>query len=70
MSFIESQKALLIRHKNRLAVVRELKAKASLELFGKQEVWFISIDFLCVNESYWRKESKFVSDVIPTITET
>uniref|UniRef100_A0A672PIA5 Elongator complex protein 1 n=1 Tax=Sinocyclocheilus grahami TaxID=75366 RepID=A0A672PIA5_SINGR len=37
-SFLESQKALFIRHKNRLAVVRELKAKARLELFGKQEI--------------------------------
>ncbi|XP_057205981.1 elongator complex protein 1 [Triplophysa rosa] len=36
MSFIESQKALFIRHKNRLAVVRELKAKASLELFDEE----------------------------------
>lgn len=34
-SFLESQKALFIRHKTRLAVVRELKAKASLELFGE-----------------------------------
>uniref|UniRef100_A0A672PJQ9 IkappaB kinase complex-associated protein n=1 Tax=Sinocyclocheilus grahami TaxID=75366 RepID=A0A672PJQ9_SINGR len=34
----DSQKALFIRHKNRLAVVRELKAKARLELFGKQEI--------------------------------
>uniref|UniRef100_A0A672QR76 Elongator complex protein 1 n=1 Tax=Sinocyclocheilus grahami TaxID=75366 RepID=A0A672QR76_SINGR len=37
-SFLESQKALFIRHKNRLTVVRELKAKARLELFGKQEI--------------------------------
>lgn len=35
MSFVESQKVLFIRHKNRLVVVRELKAKARLELFGK-----------------------------------
>lgn len=34
-SFLESQKALFIRHKNRLSVVRELKAKASLEIFGE-----------------------------------
>ncbi|XP_026136123.1 elongator complex protein 1-like isoform X1 [Carassius auratus] len=34
-SFLESQKALFIRHKNRLAVVRELKAKARLELFDE-----------------------------------
>uniref|UniRef100_A0A8C1LBU3 Elongator complex protein 1 n=1 Tax=Cyprinus carpio TaxID=7962 RepID=A0A8C1LBU3_CYPCA len=32
-SFLESQEALFIRHKNRLAVVRELKAKSRLELF-------------------------------------
>lgn len=36
MSFIESQKVLFIRHKNRLAVVRELKAKARLELFDEE----------------------------------
>ncbi|XP_052006172.1 elongator complex protein 1 [Xyrauchen texanus] len=35
MSFLESQKALFIRHKNRLAVVRELKVKARLELFDE-----------------------------------
>ncbi|KTG06137.1 hypothetical protein cypCar_00036050, partial [Cyprinus carpio] len=34
-SFLESQKALFIRHKNRLAVVQELKAKARLELFDE-----------------------------------
>uniref|UniRef100_A0A673HGJ0 Elongator complex protein 1 n=1 Tax=Sinocyclocheilus rhinocerous TaxID=307959 RepID=A0A673HGJ0_9TELE len=34
-SFLESQKALFIRHKNRLTVVRELKAKARLELFDE-----------------------------------
>ncbi|XP_016422525.1 elongator complex protein 1-like [Sinocyclocheilus rhinocerous] len=34
-SFLESQKTLFIRHKNRLAVVRELKAKARLELFDE-----------------------------------
>ncbi|XP_067313213.1 elongator complex protein 1 [Pseudorasbora parva] len=34
-SFLESQKALFIRHKNRLAVVRELKAKARLDLFDE-----------------------------------
>uniref|UniRef100_A0A8C1VGB2 Elongator complex protein 1 n=1 Tax=Cyprinus carpio TaxID=7962 RepID=A0A8C1VGB2_CYPCA len=34
-SFLESQKALFNRHKNRLAVVRELKAKARLELFDE-----------------------------------
>ncbi|TRY90045.1 hypothetical protein DNTS_031568 [Danionella cerebrum] len=33
--FLESQKALFVRHKNRLSVVREIKAKASLELFGE-----------------------------------
>ncbi|XP_073676235.1 elongator complex protein 1 [Garra rufa] len=35
-SFLETQKALFIRHKNRLAVVRELKAKARLELFDEE----------------------------------
>uniref|UniRef100_A0A672QRD3 Elongator complex protein 1 n=1 Tax=Sinocyclocheilus grahami TaxID=75366 RepID=A0A672QRD3_SINGR len=35
-SFLESQKALFIRHKNRLTVVRELKAKARLELFDAE----------------------------------
>uniref|UniRef100_A0A8C1VFR0 Elongator complex protein 1 n=1 Tax=Cyprinus carpio TaxID=7962 RepID=A0A8C1VFR0_CYPCA len=35
-SFLESQKALFNRHKNRLAVVRELKAKARLELFDAE----------------------------------
>lgn len=35
ISFLESQKALFIRHKSRLAVVRELKAKAKLELFDE-----------------------------------
>lgn len=49
-SFLESQKALFIRHKNRLAVVRELKAKAKLELFGKQEVLFISFHIICFSE--------------------
>uniref|UniRef100_A0A8C1L9Z2 Elongator complex protein 1 n=1 Tax=Cyprinus carpio TaxID=7962 RepID=A0A8C1L9Z2_CYPCA len=34
-SFLESQEALFIRHKNRLAVVRELKAKSRLELFDE-----------------------------------
>uniref|UniRef100_A0A8C1L8B9 Elongator complex protein 1 n=1 Tax=Cyprinus carpio TaxID=7962 RepID=A0A8C1L8B9_CYPCA len=35
-SFLESQEALFIRHKNRLAVVRELKAKSRLELFDAE----------------------------------
>uniref|UniRef100_A0AAR2KWZ7 Elongator complex protein 1 n=1 Tax=Pygocentrus nattereri TaxID=42514 RepID=A0AAR2KWZ7_PYGNA len=34
VAFLESQKALFTRHKNRLAVVREQKAKARLELIG------------------------------------
>ncbi|XP_030620667.1 elongator complex protein 1 isoform X2 [Chanos chanos] len=35
MSFLESQKALFTRHKNRLAVVREMKEKARLELLDE-----------------------------------
>uniref|UniRef100_A0AAR2LJA7 Elongator complex protein 1 n=1 Tax=Pygocentrus nattereri TaxID=42514 RepID=A0AAR2LJA7_PYGNA len=35
VAFLESQKALFTRHKNRLAVVREQKAKARLELIDE-----------------------------------
>uniref|UniRef100_A0AAR2K8Q9 Elongator complex protein 1 n=1 Tax=Pygocentrus nattereri TaxID=42514 RepID=A0AAR2K8Q9_PYGNA len=36
VAFLESQKALFTRHKNRLAVVREQKAKARLELIDAE----------------------------------
>uniref|UniRef100_A0A8C1ITS8 Elongator complex protein 1 n=1 Tax=Cyprinus carpio TaxID=7962 RepID=A0A8C1ITS8_CYPCA len=49
-SFLESQKALFIRHKNRLAVVQELKAKARLELFGKWEILLSSIYIISFSE--------------------
>uniref|UniRef100_A0A8C1XJA5 Elongator complex protein 1 n=1 Tax=Cyprinus carpio TaxID=7962 RepID=A0A8C1XJA5_CYPCA len=49
-SFLESQKALFIRHKNRLAVVQELKAKARLELFGKREILLSSIYIISFSE--------------------
>uniref|UniRef100_A0A673HDE3 Elongator complex protein 1 n=1 Tax=Sinocyclocheilus rhinocerous TaxID=307959 RepID=A0A673HDE3_9TELE len=53
-SFLESQKALFIRHKNRLTVVRELKAKARLELFGKQEILLSSIYIISFSEDTGR----------------
>lgn len=48
MAFVDTQRALFTRHKNRLAVVREQKEKARLEFAGKHTVNFVAVKFLAL----------------------